>query len=335
MKKKLLLTLMMLVAATATLMAQDGLEQTAAPIITCDGPEMPMFPDNLDTSCTISVVNAPEDPDAEIYIRIGRIEWFDEGLEWRIYDYPICFTEEGDYRCEAYAIAPGKAASEVVDLYFHVSRPDVRVQYLADFMVDGIYYMNWGDGEVYVTTEAFLDNEYFPVSQPMSYCYSGDVVIPETVEYEGTTYTVTGIFNEAFMGCDITSIVLPSSMADIMSLNFDDESLTRVVCKAVTPPEVSFFENYLFGTTLFVPAESVEAYRDHDFWHLATRIVPFLGAGPGDANGDGVINVSDVTSLIDLLLSGEDEPAWVDVNGDGVVNVSDVTTLIDQLLAGD
>ena len=31
----------------------------------------------------------------------------------------------------------------------------------------------------------------------------------------------------------------------------------------------------------------------------------------------------------------EDEPAWVDVNGDGVVNVSDVTTLIDQLLAGD
>ena len=137
------------------------------------------------------------------------------------------------------------------------------------------------------------------------------------------------------MGCDITSLVLPSTMTDIMSLNLDDESLTKIVCKAVAPPEVSIFENYLYSTTLFVPAESVEAYRDHDFWGLATRIVPFLGAGPGDSNGDGVINISDVTTIIDLLLSSEDVPAWVDVNGDGIVNISDVTSLIDQLLAGD
>jgi hypothetical protein len=84
-----------------------------------------------------------------------------------------------------------------------------------------------------------------------------------------------------------------------------------------------------------VPQQSLEAYREHSTWKRFSRIVPFIGAGPGDANGDGVINVSDVTSLIDLLLSGEDVPAYIDVNGDGVVNVSDVTTLIDQLLAGD
>ena len=54
----------------------------------------------------------------------------------------------------------------------------------------------------------------------------------------------------------------------------------------------------------------------------------------GDVNGDGAMTISDVTSLIDLLLSGGDIPANADVNGDGGVNIKDVTDLIDMLLSG-
>ena len=50
-------------------------------------------------------------------------------------------------------------------------------------------------------------------------------------------------------------------------------------------------------------------------------------------NGDGSVNISDVTFLIDLLLSGTATPG-ADVNGDGSVNISDVTFLIDLLLSG-
>ena len=51
----------------------------------------------------------------------------------------------------------------------------------------------------------------------------------------------------------------------------------------------------------------------------------------GDVNADGEVNISDVTTLIDLILSnGYTERG--DVNGDGEVNISDVTTLIDILL---
>ena len=53
----------------------------------------------------------------------------------------------------------------------------------------------------------------------------------------------------------------------------------------------------------------------------------------GDVNGDGSVNISDVTFLIDLLLSGTATPG-ADVNGDGSVNISDVTFLIDLLLSG-
>ena len=53
---------------------------------------------------------------------------------------------------------------------------------------------------------------------------------------------------------------------------------------------------------------------------------------PGDINGDGNIAISDVTRLIDMLLSGDELPAWADVNGDGNVTIADVTALIDILL---
>jgi len=55
----------------------------------------------------------------------------------------------------------------------------------------------------------------------------------------------------------------------------------------------------------------------------------------GDVNGDGSVNISDVTALIDLLLGGGSisNPA-ADCNQDSSVNISDVTTLIDYLLSG-
>lgn len=55
---------------------------------------------------------------------------------------------------------------------------------------------------------------------------------------------------------------------------------------------------------------------------------------PGDVDGDGVVNIADVTALIDILLSGGTAPANADVDDDGIVNIADVTALIDMLLSG-
>ena len=54
----------------------------------------------------------------------------------------------------------------------------------------------------------------------------------------------------------------------------------------------------------------------------------------GDVNKDGQVNISDVTALIDILLSGETPPQSADCNQDNSVNISDVTSLIDYLLSG-
>ena len=55
----------------------------------------------------------------------------------------------------------------------------------------------------------------------------------------------------------------------------------------------------------------------------------------GDTNGDGIVDVSDVTAVINFILGQKQagyNPVAVDVNGDTVVDVTDVTALINLIL---
>ena len=57
----------------------------------------------------------------------------------------------------------------------------------------------------------------------------------------------------------------------------------------------------------------------------------------GDVNGDGSVNISDVTALIDYLLSGNADSINLDnadCDQDSNINIADVTALIDHLLSG-
>jgi hypothetical protein len=57
----------------------------------------------------------------------------------------------------------------------------------------------------------------------------------------------------------------------------------------------------------------------------------------GDVDGDGDVNIADVTALIDYLLSGNTsgfDLSAADCDQDGDVNIADVTSLIDYLLSG-
>lgn len=67
---------------------------------------------------------------------------------------------------------------------------------------------------------------------------------------------------------------------------------------------------------------------------IPAKEVPLLR---GDVDGDGSVSISDVTTLIDYLLSGNAQAINAenaDVDQDGAISISDVTALIDYLLSG-
>ena len=52
---------------------------------------------------------------------------------------------------------------------------------------------------------------------------------------------------------------------------------------------------------------------------------------PGDVNGDGSVNISDVNEVINCILAGRFTPG-ADVNGDGSVNIADINAIINLIL---
>ncbi len=52
----------------------------------------------------------------------------------------------------------------------------------------------------------------------------------------------------------------------------------------------------------------------------------------GDVNLDGEVNVSDVNTVIDVILGGIDVSGLADVNGDGEINIADINMLISTIL---
>ena len=84
----------------------------------------------------------------------------------------------------------------------------VGVKALAyDAQIDGIYY-NFSGSEAIVTYMTYYGNN--------NSAYSGNVVIPATVNYNGISYNVTSIGELAFRNCsDLVGITIPNSITSI------------------------------------------------------------------------------------------------------------------------
>lgn len=92
---------------------------------------------------------------------------------------------------------------------------------------------------------------------------------------------------------------------------------------------LSTAEEGLYESVITATAGTATAYADIEGEVTAPNIII------GDINMDGLVNISDVTILIDFLLGNEVSPfdsQAADMNPNGDINISDVTMLIDYLL---
>ena len=78
------------------------------------------------------------------------------------------------------------------------------------------------------------------------------------------------IGDEAFMWCgSLTSVNIPGSVISIGEAAFGGcSSLTSVYCRAITPPQSGYqmFDGNGAGRKIYVPMESVEAYKNTGYW---------------------------------------------------------------------
>ena len=84
--------------------------------------------------------------------------------------------------------------------------------------------------------------------------------------------------------------------------------------------------------TLYVPVGTVGSYQADTKWSDYFGSIVEMTTSAGDVDGDGVVGISDLSALIDLLLMGGEINPGADVDGDGEVTIADVSALIDILL---
>ncbi|MDD6831734.1 MAG: leucine-rich repeat protein [bacterium] len=179
-------------------------------------------------------------------------------------------------------------------------------------------------------------------NQPDGLVYAG----PVAYKYKGTMPSGTsivlkegtkGIADWAFGGCSgLTSVTIPNSVTSIGDNAFYGcYGLTRINAYP-NPEKVSTGEDAFYDVpkdgTLHVLPKYLSAYRTASQWKVFTNIKDDL-TEIGDINLDGNVEVSDVTTLVNMIHNGETAnlvPA--DINADGKVNVSDVTALVNIIL---
>ena len=149
---------------------------------------------------------------------------------------------------------------------------------------------------------------------------------------------VTEIGASAFSSCKaLTEITIPNSLISIGYSAFSGcNNLVTVNSYLKIPFSIdnNVFSNVYDKVTLYVPFGTKAKYQEADGWNKIENIAEMEASEKGDMTGDGIVNVTDLVALVDILMSDMDD-ASADLNGDGVVNITDLVILIEMVMSSE
>ncbi len=187
--------------------------------------------------------------------------------------------------------------------------------YIEDFTIN--------PGET-ITVSIQLDNE-------VSYtAFQSDLFMPE-----GLTATNFALTDRKNSNHTFTATILPDGGIRLLSYSlklktYSDNSGALVTFDVTSSEDFEGDASIRLTGTIFTTEAGLEVPFDDENCTVSLSATGIRG----DVNGDNVVNIADVTALIDILLGSSTAPSSADCNLDNAVNISDVTSLIDYLLSG-
>ena len=197
---------------------------------------------------------------------------------------------------------------------------------LSNFNTSKVKTMEYMFGDCYGLLSVDLSTFKTDSLERMSYMFNNCYSLT-SVDLSGFNTSKVTLMHEVFRDC-----------GELVTITVGDEWTTEAVNTRIYSPYNVFNCCYkLVGGqgTVFNPR-----YATIDYAHIdgGPENPGYLTrkAYPGDVDGDKVVSISDVTALVDYLLSGDTTAinvANADVDQDGQVGISDVTALVDMLLS--
>ena len=127
-------------------------------------------------------------------------------------DNPSVATVDSDGNVRAVSAGVAKVSAVTEDGGFRSGCTVTVKEFSSGFEVGGLFYK---------TAEGYSMDFVEVTGNPGGGKYSGDVVVPGTVEYDGITYTVKGVGNWAFEGCgDLRKVTISEGIYEIGAYAF-------------------------------------------------------------------------------------------------------------------
>ena len=145
-------------------------------------------------------------------------------------------------------------------------------------------------------------------------------------------------YDDVFMGCyELEKITFGRGMKTITGDFWGCDMLNEIICLGTVPPVMlkNINSKVYNNAVLKVPNESIQAYMSTNYWYKFKHVQGLNEIANGDANCDGIINIADISHIIDLLLDPNSSVLPIeygDMNKNGEIDIADVTLLIDLIL---
>ena len=134
-----------------------------------------------------------------------------QNVKWES-DNPSVATVDSDGNVRAVSAGVAKVSAVTEDGGFRSGCTVTVKEFSSGFEVGGLFYK---------TAEGYSMDFVEVTGNPGGGKYSGDVVVPGTVEYDGITYTVKGVGNRAFEGCgDLRKVTISEGIYKIGAYAF-------------------------------------------------------------------------------------------------------------------